>query len=232
MAETLDRPSSQISNDFTYRPVPPLAAAALGTGVLSLLGILVEFALPLAVLGILFGMIAARQIRRSEGDYSGGGITKLGIGLCLFCLVGGSARLAWAIATEVPEGFRRVNFTSDISDKEFVVKDGFREFATDVKALDGENLFVKGYIYPTSQYEGLREFILCRDSGECCFGGKPKLTDMIRVRLSEDTPGVNFTSGLMAVAGEFQLADLTRAGELTPAYEMKVQYCSPAKSLY
>ena len=232
MAETLDRPAAQISDDFTYRPVPPLAAATLGAGVLSLIGILVEFALPLAVLGILFGVFAARQIRQSEGDYSGGGITRAGIALCVFCLVGGSVRLAWAIATEVPDGYRRVNFTRDISKKDFVVKDGVREFASDVKALDGENVFVKGYMYPTNQYEGLREFVLCRDSGECCFGGKPKLTDMIQVRLPEDSPGVNFYSGLVAVAGEFKLADLRSAGELTPAYEMKVQYCNPAKSLY
>lgn len=232
MAETLDRPSSDVSNQFTYRPVPALAAATLGAGLLSLIGILVEFALPIAVLGIVFGLVAARQIRLADGDYSGSGITKIGIALCVLCLIGGSARLAYAIATEVPEGYRRVNFTRDIAQQDFVVRDGVPEFAVDVKALDGEKVFVKGYMYPTNQYEGLREFILCRDSGECCFGGKPKLTDMIRVRIPNDAPGVDFYTGLVAVAGDFKLADLRRAGELSPAYEMDVKFFTPAKSLY
>lgn len=232
MAETLDHMSTEVSNEFTYRPIPPLAAATLGAGLLSLIGILIEFALPIAVLGILFGFIAARQIRRANGDYSGGGITKLGIALSVFCLVGGSVRLAYAVATEVPEGFNRVSFTRDISKKGFVFRDGVNEFHEEVKALDGTNVFVKGYMYPTNQYEGLQEFILCRDSGECCFGGQPKLTDMIRVRVAGDLSGINFYSGLVAVAGEFKLSDLRRAGGMQPAYQMDVSYFSRAKSLY
>lgn len=232
MAETLDRMPPETSNEFTYRPVPPLAAATLAAGIFSLIGIMVEFALPIAVFGILFGFIAARQIRRADGDYSGGGITRIGIVLSVLCLVGGSLRLTYAIATEVPDGFQRVNFTRDISKKGFVFRDGVNEFHEDVKALDGSKLFVKGYMYPSGQLEGVREFILCRDSGECCFGGKPKLTDMIRVRVPDGGLGVNFYAGLVAVAGDFKLNDLRRSGELQPAYELDAIHFTPAKSLY
>jgi hypothetical protein len=232
MAETLDRMSPDVSNEFAYRPVPPLAVATFGAGLFSLIGIMVEFALPIAILGILFGFMAARQIRRADGDYSGGGITKIGIVLCVLCLVGGSVRLAYAIATEVPDGFRRVNFTRDISKKGFVFRDGVNEYHGDVKALDGQKLFIKGYMYPSGQMQGLREFILCRDSGECCFGGEPKLTDMIRVRVPDDGHAVNYYAGLVAVAGDFRLNDLRRVGNLQPAYELDITHFNPAKSLY
>ena len=56
---------------------------------------------------------------------------------------------------------------------------------TSYKELDGKKVFIKGYMYPSSQMTGIREFVLCRDNGTCCFGGQPRLTDMIRVKLKD-----------------------------------------------
>ena len=53
--------------------------------------------------------------------------------------------------------------------------------------LNGKKVFIKGYVYQPSgrggQMSGLKEFVLVRDKGQCCFGGNPKLTDMILVKL-------------------------------------------------
>ena len=52
-----------------------------------------------------------------------------------------------------------------------------------MKALDGQRIFIKGYMYPTKELEGLNSFLLVKDTGQCCFGGNPAITDMIMVTM-------------------------------------------------
>ena len=42
---------------------------------------------------------------------------------------------------------------------------------------------MKGYVYPDGQQYNIRDFILVKDMGTCCFGGQPPLTHMIEVSL-------------------------------------------------
>ena len=72
------------------------------------------------------------------------------------------------------------------------------------RELDGKRVFIKGYMYPSSQMTGIREFVLCRDNGTCCFGGQPKLTDMIQVDLKEPLT-LDYQTGLRRVAGTFRV---------------------------
>lgn len=222
-----------VSNEFDYRPVPPLAAVTAVLGVISLLALITEFALPFALFGVVLGILAARQIKRANGEYSGLWLVRIGLVLCVLCLCGGSAFHAYVYATEVPEGYTRVSFVRDIAKKDFVVHEGRQDYHPEVKALDGQQIFLKGYMYPDGRTEGLRQFILCKDSGECCFGGKPALTDMIFVNIPEDVPAASYYDGLVAVAGEFMVApDLRRAGELKPAYRIDASHFEIARKLY
>ena len=224
---------SGLNNEFEYRPVPPLAAVTAVLGVISLLALITEFALPFALFGLVLGIIAARQIARSNGEYSGTWFVRFGLIMCVLCLFGGSAFHAYVYATEVPEGYTRVSFVADISKKDFVVRDGRQDYHPDVKALDGTQVFVKGYMYPDGRSDGLRQFILCKDSGECCFGGKPALTDMIFVNIPDDVPAASYYDGLVSVAGRFLVApDLRRAGELKPAYRIDASHFEIARKLY
>ncbi len=52
-------------------------------------------------------------------------------------------------------------------------------------ALEGKKIFIKGYIYPGREKDGIRQFLLVRDQGDCCFGGNPKITDRIQVTLDD-----------------------------------------------
>lgn len=219
--------------EFDYRPLPPLAAVTGVLGVISLLALITEFALPFAILGIVLGILAKRQISRSNGEYSGIWLVRGGVTLCALCLCGGSAFHAYVYATEVPEGYERVSFVVDISKKGFTEIEGKQDFHPDVKALDGKKLFLKGYMYPDGRAEGLRQFILCKDSGECCFGGKPALTDMIFINIPDGVPPARYYEGLVAVAGNFLIApDLRRAGELKPAYRIDASHFELARKLY
>jgi len=57
--------------------------------------------------------------------------------------------------------------------------------------LNGKKVFVKGYVYPDGQQYNITHFVMVRDLGTCCFGGQPKLTHMIEVRL-QDPLSVNY----------------------------------------
>jgi hypothetical protein len=100
----------------------------------------------------------------------------------------------------VPPGFERIGYEELQPDPQ-TVGESFPQSAMD---LDGKPVFIKGYIYPTDQKSGIKQFTLCRDQGTCCFGGNPKLTDRIQVRIS-DTRGISFNTWQNRVAGIFRV---------------------------
>ena len=218
-------------DDFAYKPLPPLAVVSLLLGICSLSGLLSPLGLLFAVSGVALGVVAVRQIRKADGGLSGGTLALAGVSLSAMLLVGGAALHVYWYQTEVPEGFQRVNFSTDIAKKPFVLEDHEPKAHPDVANLDGKELFVKGYMYPEGQQEGLSTFILCRDNGQCCFGGQPKLTDMIKVKMAKGL-AARYSDGMVAVAGVFRLRDLRRAGNMEPAYELEATHFGPAKTWY
>lgn len=53
-----------------------------------------------------------------------------------------------------------------------------------LQQLDGQRIRIKGYMYPTFRSEGLKGFVLTRDTGECCFGPNAFVYFLIKVRLA------------------------------------------------
>jgi len=100
-----------------------------------------------------------------------------------------------------------------------------------VLKLDKQNVFLKGYMYPTRQTEDLKSFILVKDNGQCCFGGQPDAKDMILVEMQDDHRA-DFYAGLVAVAGKFQAEAPTQAGELRPVYQLKGTHFEQARTAY
>jgi hypothetical protein len=80
------------------------------------------------------------------------------------------------------------------------------EFRDNASALDGQKVFVKGYIYPTNKAT-FNQFVLCRDNGDCCFGGNPKTADMILVRM-RDGETMDFSKWQKKVAGVLRFAPI------------------------
>ena len=50
-------------------------------------------------------------------------------------------------------------------------------------------------------------FILVPDMGTCCFGGQPKATDMIEVKLRPEASRVKYSTRTVKLAGKFVLAE-------------------------
>ena len=83
-----------------------------------------------------------------------------------------------------------------------------REMLTDaINALDGQPIRIRGFILPTAQKRGIKQFVLVRDNQECCFGPGAALFDCILVEMQ---PGATaeFTIRPVAVAGKFSINEI------------------------
>lgn len=192
-------------SDYEYREFCSLAGVALTFSSLAALTLVlisvfnpVIFAV-LPVLGTLFGVRAFWKIRTSDGELSGTKTACAAIMLGLSSLSGGWGYMAYEYATEVPEGFERISYAQLEFD---YLKQ--REIPEEILALNGKPVFIKGYVYPGNQMVGIQKFVLCRDSGDCCFGGEPPLTDMIQVELDE-SESMEYSQFQTKVWGTFRI---------------------------
>lgn len=221
---------------FDYRPVPVSAPVAVFFGICGLLAFLAPAGVPVALIGLFLSAWCLLKIRRSAGEYSGGWLAWSGLLLSGVSFAGGIAVHSVAYATEVPDGYRRLNFTQDIAKKGFVQENGYLSPHPDILALDGKKVFLKGYMYPMRQTQGLPSFVFCRDSGQCCFGGQPKIEDMIVVKMDGERT-TDYYQGLVSVAGTFKLRQTMDQsyGELTgaePIYEMTAIQVEPSRTSF
>lgn len=224
-------PASPEFEQFNYRPMPLLAPVAGVLAICSLIAYLGLFGIGLAIVGAFVGLLAVWVIRRSAGALSGMWLGVLGLLMCVTNAAGGVALQVYHYKHEVPEGYERVSFAQEISKRGFEVRDGVQRVPEAVEALAGREIFLKGFIYPTGRTEGLAQFLLLKDSGQCCFGGKPALQDMIGVKMA---PGkeIDYFSGRVSVAGTFRVNESFQGGELEPIYILEADYFSKARTAF
>jgi hypothetical protein len=217
--------------EFDYKPVPPLVPVSAAFVLFTLTAFLWDVLLVIPLIGLLLALVAIWQVKRSRGAY--GGLKLATISAVMMVALSGSAVAfhAYNFATELPPGFQRVSFPNDISAKGLVIRDDEVNVPADVKQLDGSPIFLKGYMYPTQQSRGLTSFVLCKDNGDCCFGGQPKPTDMILVEMKEGLT-VDDRRGLVAVAGDFRIHPTVDSTGLNPVYKIECTFFSPAKTAY
>ena len=191
------------ADDFAqYRSLSATAVVALLFGVLSIVAILPDYWTPKAVpaVGMALAIAAIVQIRSRSDELSGVRPAMIGLGLSAFFLVGGSAFTVYSQIAEVPEGCTRIAYEQlkPTADRPNAAPESARAF-------NGERVFIKGYMFPTDHDSGITRFVLCRDSGDCCFGGNPPLSDMIFVQLKEPLQA-KFNGKLRHLAGTFRVA--------------------------
>jgi hypothetical protein len=76
-----------------------------------------------------------------------------------------------------------------------------------VKQLDGKPINIRGYILPSFQQSGIKQFVLVRDNMECCFGPGALLHDCILVEMIAPATA-NFTVRPVSVEGTFTIHEL------------------------
>jgi len=83
-----------------------------------------------------------------------------------------------------------------------------REMLPDsVEALAGQRIRIRGYILPTAQKRGIKQFVLVRDNQECCFGPGAAIFDCILVEM-EPGETAEFSIRPVAVEGTFDIQEI------------------------
>lgn len=191
-------------NEFSYRPVPVIAVVGLILAVVSATAVFVWLVLPLCLLAFVISTVGLIMIRRSQGAYGGQGVALSGMFLSFVFLAGGISFQAYEYTTEVPEGYQRISFVKDISEKGIQVVDNVPAPPPEVAELEGKKVFVKGYIYQTKETQGLHSFLFVKDNQSCCFGASPQIWDRLGVVMN-DGKTINYHPGKVAIAGTFRI---------------------------
>ncbi len=91
--------------------------------------------------------------------------------------------------------------------------------------LNETRVFIKGYVYPDGQSSNIKQFVLVPDMGTCCFGGQPKLTDMVQVTL-KDPHRIRYSYQLRRLAGVFRVSPYKKsiAGLDGVYYQLEADY--------
>lgn len=195
-----------------YRAISRSAVVSLALGVLSLLGLVFPSLLFLPLGAIAFGLIARSAIAKYPAELTGRTIATLGAVLGVVLFVGGVALHTTIYLTEVPEGFERVTFyelqPDKLNKRELIPKKAIE--------LNNKPIFVKGYVHPGVQGSPTKvsHFVLVPDMGTCCFGGQPKMTDMIEIHGKEGV-GVKWSPQTIKLWGTFKLSPPRSVGGLT-----------------
>lgn len=231
MNDSIETQFTSVEEDILEeRTTPSGAILCIVFGVLSLL-VFILGQLVLSMLGFVSACIAITMafkamllIRRYPMEYSGLRPASLGLSLGIFSLVCGAAWHIYDYSTEVPEGFQRISFADlqpDIQKNEL----GISQVAFDLR---GKQVFIKGYIHPGVQGTGkVSHFILVPDMGTCCFGGQPKATDMVEVKIVGDAPRISYSTQRIKLAGTFNLVNPDQSKTLglkDVVYKMDVTY--------
>ncbi|HUG89566.1 MAG TPA: hypothetical protein VML55_01950 [Planctomycetaceae bacterium] len=217
-------------SEFDYRPMHVVAPVSLFLGVASFIALMGLAGLLLGLVGIVVGVAAVWTTRRSRGEYSGGAMAMVGLALSAGFFFTGAGLMYRDYVTECPEGYVRVNFPAQISERKFVIVDGRLDIHPDVKPLAGQKVFLKGWMWNTQSSSGLDSFILLKDNGKCCMGGNPAAYDMMEVRL-RNNQAVEYTEGMIAIAGVLRM-DPEGPARGEAAYVLEADQVARAKTAF
>lgn len=84
-----------------------------------------------------------------------------------------------------------------------------------IEELSGRSVRIRGYILPTFQQSGIRNFVLVRDNLECCFGPGAAIYDCIIVDMVGAT--AEFTTRPVTVDGELTFREVLDFDGITRA---------------
>jgi len=180
-----------------YRAISKAVVFAFVLSLSGIAGLLSPLFLVLPAFAVVSGVVGVRQIRRYPNELTGTKVGYFAVSLAAVVLVVGSSLHAYEYATEVPENAERVAFWELMADE----RPGQPRIPPTALQLDGQRIFIKGYVHPAVQDAGMVDrFLLVGDLGTCCYGGQPKLTHMIDVQLSGNLK-VKYSYRKLALAG-------------------------------
>jgi hypothetical protein len=187
------------SEFVSYRVVSKSAIACFVFAILSLASYLNEVFVIFPIVTLAIGFVSWLGFRRFGDELIGKRLMQIGMVIGAFCLVSSGAYHIYVYNTEVPENYQRISFA--------MLRENPRKGLTynEVAAkLDGKKVFLRGYVRPGDKKKNLKQFILVGDFGSCCFGGNPKISEVIAVNIVIPDKTVNYGYGLRRIGGTFR----------------------------
>jgi hypothetical protein len=188
-----------------YRIRSKAATLSVLFGVLAMAGFLFTIFMLVAPLAMVLGWYGLQVIRRYPHEYMGKGFATVGLSLGALSLFGGSIFHTTIYLTEVREGYERITYYNDLKNKVDLPTER-------AQALDGQKVFLKGYVRSGLRRKGMTECLFVGDFGDCCFGGSPNLTEVVYVKLPEGKT-TQFDYMLRRVHGTFRLNSKLQRGD-------------------
>lgn len=235
----LSSDSKDDEDEFQYRPLSTAAIFSVLFGVVSSMTFLAAnvsllnclIFCPIPVIGLICGLVALKKIHQLPDQFSGFSLAIAGTVMSTLGLVGGLAYAGYVHATEVPPGFERLSFFELRPDE--VEQRGNEKIPRDVQNLDGQQIFIKGYIRPGTHVsnggspvrKNFSRFMLVRDSGECCFGdlSSVKYYDKMIVQVNQGVKA-EYSGGMFRVAGKLTIVPANPTnGILEPGYVLEAE---------
>lgn len=196
MSTTL-QPNPTTAAPTRYRAVSPLAVLSVVFGVASIVLFFHWTLIVVPLIGLVLGWRALKQIERSDA-MTGVNVAAAGMGLSLLLGTLGGVLLLIVGRYEVPMGYKAIAF-DDLKAEPGEMLPSF------VEKLDGERIFIKGFIYPGRQVTGLKQFIVVPSLNHCNFCSTQLLsTEMIIVEMDGDRTA-DYTTRLTAIGGRLKL---------------------------
>ncbi len=94
-----------------------------------------------------------------------------------------------------------------------VDEDAELPYSKEAEQLDGKKVFLRGWVRPGDRKKKLKKFILVGDFGSCCFGGNPKISDVVGVVIQTDET-VDYSFRMRRIGGTFRLVkEAAKTGE-------------------
>jgi len=184
-----------------YRSVNALAVLSLTCGVLTI-GTFVFWSMVVApVVGILAGYVALRQIRKAPEERTGVPMAYAGLALSAVVWIAGYSWLIHGYFAAAPPGYQLVRYEMLQPDPEV---EGER-VPPEAIELDGQKIYIEGYMYPGRQTRGLARFALNPYNEKCQYCQvDPKPTELIRVKLVGGLR-TDYTQQVRGVGGKFHV---------------------------
>ena len=182
-----------------YQAINPLSVGSVIVGLLSALSFLHWGFLFLPVVGILLGIAGMVNLFRVEGARVGIYLSSTGIALSILLGGGLYALSVYRYYHVTPAGYTAIDYNLLES------KDPNKPFPDAAFELEGQRVFIRGYMYPSRQQTSLSHFVMSRDNGVCAYClPNPKLTDQVFVELADGREAA-YTTHLIGVGGVFSM---------------------------
>lgn len=166
------------------------------------------------------------RIRREPEVYTGRPLALAGAFIAAVSLFSGVGFGGYVYATEVPEGYARISFAKlkpdELQERSKVI------VPPEIAALDGKEVFIKGYIRPDSitVSRGIDRFLLVRDNNQCCFGdiSSIKYYDQMEVDM-KGSRRVDYDQGIFRMGGILRVNPQNlAAGSTKPVFSLEADY--------